>query len=56
MTVNCTEAVMKTCKYSQNISNKYFICDYAYRTGKLRKCSPKECDQYIKKNKKATKD
>ena len=49
-TYNCNE-VIKTCKYSQNISGAYFLCDYLCRTGKVRKCKPEECDKYEKKGK-----
>lgn len=35
----------KSCKYRGKIQS-INGCDYIYLTGKMRNCSPKECDKY----------
>lgn len=52
-TVNCNK-VIKTCKYSWvGRGNGFYYCDYLCKTGKIRECSPEECDKYEKKERRS---
>ena len=35
-----------SCKYSNNISGVYLVCDYINKTGHRRGCDPEKCDKY----------
>ena len=46
-TVNCTQAVRKTCKYGL-YGIQQWTCDYIGKAGHMRGCPCEECDKYVK--------